>query len=42
MMTLFTEMTFEVRLKSQKAGRFEKLLSFVRSHFIVTRGSVSL
>ena len=29
-------------LRSKKAGRFEKLLSFARSHSIVTRGSVSL
>ena len=27
-------------LKSRKAGRFEKLLGFARSHFSVTRGSV--
>ena len=29
-------------LRSKKAGRFEKLLGFARSHSIVTRGSVSL
>ena len=29
-------------LRSKKAGRFEKLHGFARSHFIVTRGSVSL
>ena len=29
-------------LRSKNAGRFEKLLGFARSHFIVTRGSVSL
>ena len=28
--------------RSKKAGRFEKLLGFSRSHFIVTRSSVSL
>ena len=28
--------------RSKKAGRFEKLLGFARSHFIATRGSVSL
>ena len=27
--------------RSKKAGRFEKLLGFARSHSIVTRGSVS-
>ena len=26
----------------KKAGRFERLLGFARSHFIVSRGSVSL
>ena len=31
-----------VRLRSKKAGRFEKLLGFARSYSIVTRGSVSL
>ena len=29
-------------LRSKKAGRFEKLLGFARSHSIVTRGSVNL
>ena len=29
-------------LRFKKAGRFEKLLCFARSHFIVTCGSVSL
>ena len=29
-------------LRFKKAGRFEKLLGFTGSHFIVTRGSVSL
>ena len=33
---------FIVPLKSKKAGRFEILLGFARSHSIVTRGSVSL
>ena len=28
-------------LRSKKAGRFEKPLSFARSHFIVTRDSLS-
>ena len=32
----------ELRLRSKKAGRFETLLGFARSHFIVTRGSMSL
>ena len=31
-----------IPLISKKAGRFEKLLGFARSHSIVTRGSVSL
>ena len=30
------------RLKSQKAGRLEKLLAFARSHFIMNHDSVSL
>ena len=29
-------------LKSRKPGRFKKLLDFARSHFIMTRGLVSL
>ena len=29
-------------LRSKKAGRFEKLLGFARSHYTVTRGSVIL
>ena len=29
-------------LRSRKAGRFQKLLGFAKSHSIVTRGSVSL
>ena len=33
---------FILPLSSTKAGRFEKLLGFARSHSIVTRGSVSL
>ena len=33
---------YQLLLGSEKAGRFEKLLGFARSHFIVTRGSVSL
>ena len=31
-----------VPLRSKKAGRFEKLLGFARSHSIATRGSVCL
>ena len=33
---------FYLPLRSKKAGRFEKLLGFGRSHFIAARGSVSL
>ena len=33
---------FLVPFRSKKAGRFEKLLGFARSHSLVTRGSVSL
>ena len=31
-----------ISFKSRKAGRYEKLLGFARSHSFVTRGSVSL
>ena len=31
-----------LNLRSKKAGKFEKLLTFARSQFILTRGSVSL
>ena len=31
-----------VPIRSEKAGRFEKLLGFARSHSNVTRGSASL
>ena len=31
-----------MQLRSKKAGRFEKLLGFAKSHSIVTRGSVNL
>ena len=33
---------FSISSRSKKAGRFKKLLGSARSHFIVTRGSVSL
>ena len=33
---------FELPLRSEKSGRFERILGFARSHSIVTRGSVSL
>ena len=33
---------YSIPLTSKKAGRFEKLLGFARSHSIVTRGSMSL
>ena len=36
------ELEVWLRLRSEKAGRFAKLLDFARSHSIVTRGSVSL
>ena len=32
----------KIPFRSEKAGRFEKLLGFARSHSIVTRGSVRL
>ena len=32
----------QVKLRSQKVGRFDKLPGWARSHFIVIRGSVSL
>ena len=32
----------ELPVRSKKAGRFEKLLGFARSHSIVTRGLVSV
>ena len=32
----------DLAFRSKKAGRFEKLLGFARSHSIVARGSVSL
>ena len=34
--------SFQVSLRSEKAGRIEKLLGFARSHSITTRCSVSL
>ena len=36
------QVLFQLPLRSKKAERFEKLLRFDRSHYIVTRGSVSL
>ena len=38
----FKNISVVVPLRSKKAGRFEKLLGFARSHSIVTRYSVSL
>ena len=33
---------YHLALRSKKAGRFEKLIGFARSHSIVTHDSVSL
>ena len=35
-------LNYNLPLRSKKAGRFDKLLCFARSHFVVTGGSVSL
>ena len=37
-----TVRSFDLPFRSKKAGRFDKLLGFTRSHSIVTRGSASL